>query len=181
MLALISMFAFSRNSAMLLLGNDGPTGYSLANEQLTFFGISPHLHSNLLEGLGNISLPYNLSVQPGYWFGAFVHDGAVALAILYTWFALQLFASVLLIGWNYHFSRRTSLTAAWLITILAFPYFETIRIYNITASMPNFVNLIFVFALMDIGIQRIGGDSWTKTFFYGTITLLGLKIGRAHV
>src|SRR5579862_3007274 len=83
LLILVSLFAFSRNPALLLMANDGPTGFSLADEELNFFGITPHLHGNLLEGLNNISLPYNLSLQPGYWLSMISH-GKFAIAFLYS-------------------------------------------------------------------------------------------------
>ncbi len=176
-LILVSLFAFTRNPDVLLMGNDGATGYSLAKEQLIFFGITPHLHTNLLEGLGNISIPYNLAVQPGYWFSVFINDGPFGMALLYAWFSLQLFISVLLIGWNHGFSKRVTYCSAWLLTLIAFPYFESFRIYPITSSMPNSISIIFVFSLMDIGIQRLGKENWFKTVRHGVFLLLGFTIG----
>lgn len=169
MLFLFSWFAFHRNTGVLLAGNDGTTGYSLAEEQLSFFGMTTSLHSNPLEGLANISLPYNLTLLPGYWFGS--------ISLLYVWFALQLFVSVLLIGWNYRFPSRVTYFAAWLLTILLFPYFTTFRIYSITASMPNLIGIILSFALMDIGVQRAGLKNWWHSFFYGLVFVAGLLFG----
>ena len=176
-LLFISVAAFHHNISALLVGNDGPTGYSLAEEQLTYFGISPNFHSNLLEGLGNISLPYNLSVQPGYWLGAFYKIGKSSTVWLYTWFALQLFITTLLIGWNYKFSTRQSYAAAWLLTLLMLPYFNVFHIYSITSSMPNFIGNLTVFALMSIGIQHMGEKSWLQSLKYGAILFLGLVFG----
>jgi len=174
---LLSLVAFTYNPGMLFRGNDGPSGYSLAEEQLYYFGITPHLHSNFLAGISNISCPWNLAIIPGYWFGALFHTGNLDLAMVYIWFALQLFISVLLIGWNYGIPKRTTYAAAWILTLLLFPFFENFRIYSITSSCPYFLSNVLVFAILDIGIQRIGLGGWLKSLLYGAVIFSGLVIG----
>jgi len=176
-LLLLSLFAFTYHSGLLLQGNDGPTNLAMANTQLFFFGISPHLHSNIFEGIGNTSFPFNLSMLPGFWLSTFFHTSTFTIALLYTWFALQLFVSVLLIGWNYGFTQRISYRAAWLLTLLLFPYFEHFHIYPVSSNSPEFLSIILVFALMDIGIQRIGSKHWLSNLAYVAVLLTGLLIG----
>jgi hypothetical protein len=176
-LSLFSIFAFIRNPGMLMVGNDGPMAISIADVQQSFYGITTTLHSNMLEGLGNITLPWNLSVLPGFWLSNFTQVSSLDIALLYTWFALVLFVSSLLIGWNHRFSPQINYSAAWLLTLLFFPYLESFRIYSITASAPYFVCMILVFAIMDIGIQKMGSVNWLKTIFYGSIFLLGITMG----
>jgi hypothetical protein len=177
LLFLISLLCFSKNPGLLLAGNDGPNVIFLAQTQRMFYGISPHLHSNLFEGLGNISFPFNLAILPGFWHILSGHLGSFAQGMIYSWFALQLFVSVLLIGWNYGFQTKTNYIAAWLLTILAFPYFESVRIYAISANCPAFLSIITLFAIMDTGIKNAGKSSWLASFGYGALLLSGISMG----
>lgn len=170
----ISLFCFTRNTAQLLTGLDGPAIFTSPSEvQFTFFGISPTLHSNIFEGLGNTFVD-NLTLMPKI----YDHElGTYSLGLLFTWFALQLFISVLIAGWNYSFTHRVRYLSAWLLTILFLPYFENFRIYNITEAGPNFITFILVFVLMDVGINRMGRKNWLNTFFFGGILLFALVMG----
>jgi hypothetical protein len=172
-LLLLSLFSFTRNSGRLLTGLDGPVLASVSEEQFSFFGITPNLHSNILEGLGNTSVASNLTFMPDIYHVI----GTFTPAAIFTWFALQLFICILLLGWNYRFDSRVSYIAAWLLTILFLPYFEYFRIYSITEAAPNCIEIILVFTLMDIGIQHMGSINWLNTFAYGTLSLLGFILG----
>ena len=176
LLLLLSFLVFWRNPGRLFIGNDGPTFISLAKEQFDFFGISLNLHSNLLEGLANLSLPINLSVLPQYWFPMYNGAGIFAPAATYSLFAAQWFATILLVGWNYGFSRQARYVAAWLLTLLMFPYFPTIKIYQITATAPHFVTLLLAGALIDVSIWRIGAGSWRYNIGYAILMLSGVLI-----
>jgi len=176
-LLMLSLFAFSYNHGLLLQGNDGPTNISIAESQAFLFGITPHLHGNFLEGIGNISFPFNCIVQPGFWLVAHGNMSVLSQALLYCWFVFQLFVSVLLIGFNHDFSRHTRYIAAWLLTLIAFPYFSEWRLYPLTVNTPQFLNIITVFAIIDLGIQGMGARNWLTAISYGGIVLLGAMIG----
>ena len=169
-LSLLSFFSFNRNTGRLLTGLDGPTLASASEVQFTFFGITPHLHSNVLTGLGNTYIS-NLTLMPGI-FDYFT--GIYAPALFFTWFALQLFISVFLTGWNYGFNNRVNYFAAWLLTILFLPYFYNHGIYAVTETAPHIIELILAFVLFSIGIYRMGQKSWFNTLIYGAILLSGV-------
>jgi|GEM_PF-5326300 len=171
-LILLSLIAFGRNYGLFFAGNDGPTNVALAKEQLAFYGMTPHLHSNFLQGLANLSAHLNLTLQPGYWMVNY--HGNFALVLLYTWFATQVFLSVLLIGWNYAFSSRICYAAAWLLTLLMFPYFTSFQIYTITAASPYFITILLVFAVLNIAITHIGNSRWQASLGYLVLLLGGI-------
>lgn len=172
--AAFSLFAFSLNPGRLFIGNDGPMAIALVREQMMFFGPSLNLHSNMLQGLGNFSFPLNLSIMPGYWLPCMRADGQFVPAYIYTWFALLMFVTVLLTGWNYRFPRKLTFAAAWLLSILIFPYFDSyFRIYPVTSSSPHFIWYPFAVAVADIGVQRMGG-SWRSTAGYALVLLSGI-------
>lgn len=175
LLVIFSLFAFSHNPGRLFIGNDGPMVLSLAREQLLFHGISPNLHSNFLQGVGNLSFPANLSFMPGFWLPFMTADGQFFPAAIYTWFACMMFVTVLLVGWNYRLPRGTTYAAAWLLTILMFPYMGNyFAIYAVTASSPLFVWYMFAAAVGDIGVQRMGAGNWRQMVFYALVLLLGI-------
>lgn len=176
-LLILSLFAFSYNHGHLLQGNDGPTNVSIAESQAFLFGITPHLHGNFMEGLGNISFPFNCILQPGFWLVAHGNMSVLSQALLYCWFAFQLFFSVSLIGYNHGFSPRTRYIAAWLLTLVAFPYFSDWRLYPLTVNTPQFLNIITVFAIIDLGIQGMGARKWLTAISYGGIVVIGAMIG----
>ncbi|MDX2073734.1 MAG: hypothetical protein SFX19_05140 [Alphaproteobacteria bacterium] len=175
LLVVFSLFAFSHNPGRLFIGNDGPMLLALAREQLMFYGISPDLHGNMLQGIGNISFPINLSFMPGFWLPFMDGEGHFFPAAIYAWFAALMFATVLITGWNYRFPRGVSLAAAWLLTMLMFPYFDKyVRIYAVTASSPLFVWYMFAAAIGDVGIRRMGEGGWKKTAAYGLALLAAI-------
>lgn len=176
-LFILSVFAFTYNRGLLLQGNDGPTNISIAEAETFLTGISPYLHSNFLEGIGNIFFPFNLTFQPGFWLSAHGNMTAISQGLLYTWFAIQLFVSVLFIGYNYGFSKRTSYGAAWLLTLIAFPYFSMWRIYPLTVNTPEYLNIITIFALIDYGIQRMGNNGWLQSIPYVALVVFGVMLG----
>lgn len=176
-LLLLSVYAFAHNPGLLLQGNDGPTIISLAEAQGFLFGITPHLHGNFMEGIGNVFFPFNCIIQPGFWLAGHGNITVLSQVIIYCWFAFQLFISVLLIGYTHGFSRSTRYIAAWLLTLIAFPYFSEWRLYALTVNTPQFLNIITVFAIIDFGIQGIGARSWFSNFIYGAVIMLGTMIG----
>ena len=172
-LTLLSLWSFNRNPGRLLTGLDGPTLVAASKEQFTFFGMSVDLHSNILEGLGNTAPLNNFTLMPSL----FNQLGEYSPALFYTWFAIQLFISVLILGRNYKFSFRVTYVAAWLLTILFLPYFADFRVYSITETAPQCIQLILTFAITCFGIQKMGEVNWPRTIFFGAITLLGLILG----
>jgi len=157
-------FAFSQNIGNLFMGLDGLTMVSLADQQLTYFGISPDLHSNVLQGLGNLSIPANLSVIPAYWFTIF-DGGHFTPQATYVCFAVVPFITTLLAGWNYRFSRPVCFAAAWLFTLLFLPTIKNFNIYPIAFLVPHAALSLLLVVLIDIAIHRMGG-SWLSTLGY---------------
>jgi len=173
LLIAFSLFAFSYNPGRLFLGNDGPMLLSLASEQIRFFSPTLDLHQNFQQGIGNLSFPVNLSIMPGYWM-PFMIEGRFTPIYIYTWWACLLFATTLLVGWNYRFERRITFGAAWLVTILSFPYLgDHLAVYQVTASSPFFIWYPFCIAVADIGVRRMGG-TWRATILYSLLVLLGI-------
>ncbi len=173
LLVVFSLFAFGHNPGRLFIGNDGPMVLALAKHQLDFFGISFNLHTNFQQGIGNLSFPLNLSIMPGFWLPFMDSAGNFTPAAIYTWFAALMFVTVLLVGWNYRFARGITYAAAWLLTILMFPYFEKyFAIYAVTASSPLFIWYMFATAIADIGVQRMGKNWRYAAFLFAGIFLM---------
>ena len=109
------------------------TYVSSAHSQLSFFGISSSLYSNMVQGLGNLSIGVNLSFVPAYWFDFYEpSDGFYNPTPSYLFFATVLFLSVKIIGWNHGFSKHVSYGAAWFLSFIAFPFFLNSRLYWVT-------------------------------------------------
>lgn len=174
LLVVFSYFTFWHNSARLFIVADGPTFVSLAQEQLKFFGVSSDLHTNFLEGLGNISIATNLSVIPAHWFKEFGASGTFKPAATYTFYTIILFIAVLLTGWNYRFKSNMCYAAAWLLVIIFMPYFRRFGIYPLPAFMPHLTLLLFSAAIINISIQHISKGGWYNTVFYSIVLIISL-------
>jgi len=175
LLAAFSLFAFGHNPGRLFIGNDGPMELSLVRHQIDFFGLTLNLHNSFQQGIGNLSFPVNATIIPGFWLPFMDAAGNFMPAPIYTWFACLIFVTVLLVGWNYRFRRGVTYGAAWLLTILMFPYFEKyFAIYAITASSPLLMWYLFAAAVADIGIRRMGSGNWRSTIIYAAVALFGI-------
>ncbi len=170
----LSMFAFERFSGRLFAGLDGPSFLTKTEIQQSFFNKSLYLHNDLMEGLSSSINDFNLSYKPSLYPQRNIKEYA---PLFYTWYALQLFLAVLIIGWNYRFSPRIYYLAAWLLTLTLLPYMQNFRVYSLSEAAPCFFEFIFVFALMDVGLQRMGRDSWRQSLLYAGIFLIGLVYG----
>lgn len=170
----ISLFAFERYSGRLFNGLDGPAFLTKTEIQQSFFSPSLSLRNDVMEGLSSATNDFNLLNKPALSPALDIKQYA---PYFYTWYALQLFLTVLIIGWNYQFSPRVYYTAAWLLTLTLLPYFQDWRIYSLSEAAPCFFEFIFVFALMDVGLQRMGNKSWRASWPSVSIFLLGLVYG----
>lgn len=170
----ISMFAFERFSGRLFTGLDGPAFLTKTEIQQSFFDKSLYLHNDLMEGLSSTVNDFNLanksSVYP-------MRDIKSYAPLFYTWYAIQLFLATLIIGWNYQFPPRVYYLAAWLLTLTLLPYFQDFRIYSLSEAAPCFFEFIFIFALMDFGIQRMGAINWKQSSGSSAIFIAGLIYG----
>lgn len=175
LLFLLSIFAFERFSGRLFNGLDGPAFISASAMQQTVYGKTLHLNSDLLEGLSSTINDFNVTLKPNIYQNASVIPYSQQL--FYALYAVELFIAVLLIGWNYRFNQRTTYLAAWCLTIFLLPYFQNLRIYSLTEATPCFLDFIFVFALMDVGIQRMGTVNWRNTLKYGAVFFCGILYG----
>lgn len=159
-LVAFSRFAFTHNVQRMYGGHDGLTFLSVGMEQLEFFGKSLSLHSNILEGLGNLSLGINFSAIPFNWLPLYdSQTGHYTPITTYICYALVFFLSVRLTGWNYGFSAAQSYAAAWLMTLLFFDYSIDCRLYPFMEMVPH-ISLLFACAtLTDMAFWKLG-DGW---------------------
>lgn len=167
----LSVAAFDRNLAQLFVANDGPTVIALSVEQMQFFGISLDLHSNVLQGLGDLSFPLNHSLLPGYWLPYLDETGRFWPVPVMAWFAVLTFLSVALVGWGRGFPPAICLSGAWVITILGFPYYSSLRIFATTGIAPDFMLLLAWVAMCDIAICRIGARGMRAAVGYFALLL----------
>lgn len=175
---LLSQFVFSYNSARLFIGNDGPSLLSLAHNMFEFVGFSFSMHGNFLQGLGtNPSFILNPSMLPSFWIDPYDASGRFAPASIYTSLALLTFLAVVITGWNYGFSKRVTYCAAWVMTILLFPFFtKYVAIYPVNASVPSFMVYMFCAAVGAAGIGCMGRNGWLGTAIGGFILLLAILL-----
>lgn len=179
LLALIvfSCCVFPLHPGRMFAGNDGPTSISVAQEQRTFFGISLNLHTNVLEGLGNLSHgAVNFAATPAYWFSVF-HGEKFTPTASYIIFSIITFLATLLTGWNYGVASEVRYGAAWLLTLLFLPYFQKITIYPLPSGWPEITVILLLTALANIAMHRGGSGEWKMTIAYGLLLLLTLCVG----
>lgn len=175
--ALVTQFVFSYNSGRLFLGNDGPMLLSLALDKLRYIGLTFDLHTNFLQGIGNLSFPVNPALLPPFWLNPYNEAGFFAPAAIYTGFALLTFVTILLVAWNHHFPRLHAYAAAWILTILLFPYFaKYFAVYPVNGSSPIFMIYLFAGALADIGLWKMGKGSLLSTILYAALLLFAMLI-----
>lgn len=173
----LSQFVFSYNAGRLLPGNDGPMLWMLAHDKLRYIGQSFELHTNFLQGIGNLSFPLNPAVIPAFWFESYNASGLFNPASMFTCFALLTFVTIWLVGWNHGFSRNVRFAAAWVLTLLLFPYFKNyVAVYPVLAQAPIFVMYLFCGALADIALWRMGRSSAAATVAYAILLLLSIII-----
>ncbi len=174
---LVSDFVFSYRAANLLPGNDGPMLLMLALDKMRYIGQTLDLHSNFLQGIGNLSFPINPALLPAFWFDAYNASGIFFPVLMFVFFALITFITVLLVGWNHGFSRNHTFGAAWLLSILVLPFYgKYFAVYPVSAQAPVFLLYLFCGALADIALWRMGRRSLLNTAAFAGLLIFAILL-----
>lgn len=174
LLIVVSAMVFERGFYHLYAHNDGATTIAVAHEQQTFFGVSPHFHSNVLQGLGNVSYGINLSLMPAYWSSFYDPAGLYAPVFSYVVFAVIFFLSVYIVGTTYCFSSGVTYFAAWFLAFLFFPCATPFRIYPVTSLIPHVSLMFFFAAVIDALCWRMGNGHWCRDIIRSILLLLAI-------
>ncbi|MCE7530638.1 hypothetical protein [Polynucleobacter sp. IMCC 29146] len=141
---LASLLAYYHNTDNLFNGLDGLGWLALINEEKTFFPYLPNIYSNLLAGIGNLSVPANYIYFPPYWIDIFSAGSNFNPVPSYIGYALISFLSILLIGRSFHFQFEVSILASWFFILIIFPFYENFNINKVVFLVPNF-SILFLF------------------------------------
>lgn len=111
-------------------------------------GMSNFFYSmNIFEGLGDISFPLLVNLIPATWFDLFLDPGLPYSVAVYTTLTAQYFIAAYLLCRIFHFSKKVSLSSAWLITVFVMPLLPTFPgvqpFHEITPISPYLINFIF--------------------------------------
>lgn len=155
-----SFLAYKHNTDNLFNGLDGLGWLALINEEKTFFPLFPNIYSNVLAGIGNLSVPANYIYFPPFWYDIFNGTGSFSPLPSYMGFALITFISILLIGRALRFEFGVSLLSSWIFILIIFPFYENFNINKVVFLVPNFSILflfsgIFIYAISLLEDSRI--------------------------
>ena len=134
--------AFSLNFKNLFLWRDGTYLMILAKQQLVWGDMGLGFTGNVFQGLGNIWLPYNLPLIPGYLLPMLFNGGEVDPVSAYVIFSVELFVMAYVLSRCMMLSRITSTFAAWLLPLAAMPILYAERIYPVMYIVPSFSTLM---------------------------------------
>ena len=146
-------FAFSRNAGNLYVGLDGTYMLTIIQHQFPWMPHSLGFAGNPLKGLGDIWYPLNAPLLAGYIIpvAAFGVEGIGEhhfQALACTIFAVEVFATTVILGRSLGFGRCNSICGGWLVVLAAFPIFGSPLVYPIFVLIPHMGSAISTISLM---------------------------------
>ncbi len=151
----ISSIIWIGNTDNLFKGLDGIGWFYLAKEQFEYFRWTNGIHSNLLAGLGNLSVPANLNFLPPYWLEFTSVDNKFNPIPIYIGFEIITFTSIFIFGKSLGFTDRNSFAASWLFLLITFPIFNNFNINHVIFLVPHFSILYLFIALFTFSISLL--------------------------
>jgi hypothetical protein len=155
-LLLLTVVAFSRYPHSLFFQFDGTLILGMQRLQTQWMIPGIDFDLNFFEGLGDIWLPINTSIIPGFVLGGLMHDSRAMPVVACVVFALEYFASSLILARCFHAGSAAALAGAWLGATLALPLaVPWIINYRLWGS-PDLLTIVAVNSLALCAFQQIG-------------------------
>jgi hypothetical protein len=143
-----SLIVFANNAPLTFVGYDGRYNFLKIGLQMKWMPGGMSFANNPLQEMGNIFMSHNIWLLPGYVLGGLIGDIATAAPVIYTANAVIGFLCVCALGRLLHLPPLSGLAAAWVLALLAMPFFWPIPLYAITGMVPHYLQIIAVAALM---------------------------------
>lgn len=157
--------SFSRNSGYLTRTYDIRIQSAYTEEAFRFNEFSLGVGNDLLRGLGSIDFPLQQKLIPEYLFSRlFTHD--VNYVLLFTVGSLELFLGTLFLGRSLKLSWNISLTAGWVMALLAFGW-TSVKIGSLFWLQPDYAHLIAIGCFLIGLVLRISGRSIKESVLNG--------------
>lgn len=156
----LSILAFRYNVSYLFYAEDGHYMMTLAREASLWRGFEFGLTNNFLQSIGDPWFPMNAMIIPGYVALNLMNGHVIYSQVAaYTIFAFEFFLIGLLVsrfinlGWNF------ALVTAWVLPLVAFPYYYNPFLYNIMNAVPQSGTMIVVTNLIILLYATLGRHS----------------------
>jgi len=153
---LLTVVAFSRYPNSLFFQFDGTLILGMQRLQTQWMIPGIDFDLNFFEGLGDIWLPINTTIIPGFVLGELMHDSRAMPVVACVVFALEYFASSLILARCFHAGSTTALAGAWLGAILALPLAVPLVINYRLWGSPDLLTIIAANSLALCAFQQIG-------------------------
>jgi hypothetical protein len=159
-----SFFAFSRNYANLAFGVDGADSFIEAIHQWQWAPAVLGFSSNPFQGMGDLWYGDNARLVLGYLLASlfFGKAGVVTphyVILGYTVLALELYLSLLVLARSLGLGWPASVLCAWVLPLLAEPYFGYSLLYPILMSAPSIGTMMAECSLLAATVNRLGRRS----------------------
>ena len=144
---------------------DGTFLLSTALNQRRWMGNGLSYTMNFLEGNGGLWwAQIDTLFDPAFIVASLVSDVARWPNIAFTIYASEFFAATLLLGYCLGLRLSLSLSAAWLGSLAAFPFFVPTLSTDILWGNPHAMTAMSLLAVSVWLLQKIGRGRWVKTF-----------------
>jgi hypothetical protein len=161
-----SFHAFSKNIAGLLSRGDGDFFLITIKEQLKWMPLAAGFYSNPFEGMGDIWFNRNALLLPESILPHFLTNGMsptdteyiVTMCVIVS---IELFVSVLVLARSCGVKWIAAMAAAWMLPLLAQPYFGQCLIYPIMYWSPSTGTMIAEVAIILAAVACLGQGSFT--------------------
>lgn len=183
-LAVLGIFAFRRNQATLLYGLDGSYMMTIVKQQVVWAQAVTGFTNNYFQSLGNIWMPQNMNLIPGYALSVAINGGEVDPIVSYVMFSIEVFLSAYVVGKLLRFSDILASFSSWGLTLSVMPYFGYPKVYAVLGICPQFATVMLLIPMLLIlyrWVGRIGLLGSSACLAGMTFLLIYLTVSQAIV
>src|SRR5262245_30783579 len=161
-------FSFSRNSGLLSVGVDGAAVLWHTMYQWIWAPAAVGLYSSPFQGLSDLWWGTNSKLIPGYFLPMLIlgNEGVISpgyIVLSYVTFSTEMFLSTLVLARALGMSWSIGIICAWLLPLLAQPYFGSSLLYPILMISSSYGTMVANFSFLLAAISYLGrgyGEFW---------------------
>jgi hypothetical protein len=158
-----SYFSFSRNYGVLSIGVDGANVLWNVMYQWIWAPAAVGLYSSPFQGLSDLWWGTNSKLIPGYFLPMLIlgNEGVISpgyIVLSYVTFSTEMFLSTLVLARALGMSWSIGIICAWLLPLLAQPYFGFSLIYPMMMLSPSYGSMVANFSFLLAAISYLGRD-----------------------
>ncbi len=151
----LSPLAFHSKLPLLFYRFDGTYLLYVATMQKVWSIGGWNIGSNPLQGIGGMDVPWRASLDPGLWLVAQL-SASIAQIVAMTFYAAELAIAIVWLAIRLGLAPLTTVAAAWIGLLLAFPYVYPSLGFDFLWGGPNYVPFIFqdiaiILLFLDLG------------------------------